>query len=102
MSYHLAHGLTRRTRNTKTLFFSHAHNSTNMEATDPILAALESLRLGEYSTIKETADRFGVERSTLSKRHRGVQGSRATQAEKSRNLDTTQEKQLIKYISRLC
>jgi ParB-like chromosome segregation protein Spo0J len=36
------------------------------------LAAIESLDEGEQFTYKEIADRYGVSRTTLSRRHRGV------------------------------
>jgi transcriptional regulator with XRE-family HTH domain len=39
------------------------------------LAAIESLGEGEEFTYKEIADRYGVSRSTLSRRYRGVQRS---------------------------
>jgi hypothetical protein len=49
------------------------------------------------------ADKWGVARSTLSRRHRGVTVSRAAQAEQSKNLTTTQQQQqqeLLLYIKK--
>ncbi|XTI87387.1 hypothetical protein V2W45_411995 [Cenococcum geophilum] len=66
-----------------------------------INAALEALKLADSIDYTATAKKFGVNRSTLSKRHRGVQGSCEAKAEKSRNLNNTQEDKLIAYIGKL-
>ena len=72
-----------------------------MAPIDRIEAALESLKLADSINYTKTAEEFGVDRTTLSKRHRGVQGSREAQKEKERALNTTQASQLIKYIKML-
>jgi DNA-binding IclR family transcriptional regulator len=43
-----------------------------MGAMEEALAAIESLGEGEKFTYQEIADRYDVNRSTLSRRHRGV------------------------------
>ena len=48
-----------------------------MAPIDDALAALKSLKLGEQPNFTQVADKYGCERSTLSKRWRGVQGSMA-------------------------
>ena len=73
-----------------------------MTAIDPIAAALESLRLGESIGYSEAAKKFGVDRSTLSRRHRGLTGSCAAKVESSRILSNAQEAELIRYIDELC
>ncbi|KAF1346435.1 hypothetical protein EJ07DRAFT_36703, partial [Lizonia empirigonia] len=44
---------------------------------------------------------YSVERSTLSSRHRGVQGSPDAKTDMSRLLNTTQEATFIRYIDEL-
>ena len=90
-----------RTRNAETPKFSPRHNSTKMPPKGDINAALEALKLADSIDYTATAKKFGVNRSTLSKRHRGVQGSCEAKAEKSRNLNNTQEDKLIVYIGKL-
>jgi len=71
---------------------------------DPIEAAiadLESLKLVEKGKIQEIATKYGVNRSTLSKRWRGKQGSRAEMYEDKRLLNDQQEKTLVEYIEGL-
>jgi hypothetical protein len=46
-----------------------------MGAMEDALAAIESLGEGEQFTYKEIAHRYSVNRSILSRRHRGVQRS---------------------------
>jgi len=65
---------------------------------DPIEAALESLKslkLGEKPNYTAIAKKYGVGRSTLSRRHRGLQGTHAQKVNFMRLLNTTQSKQLI-------
>lgn len=66
------------------------------------LAALESLKPGEKVNYTQIAAQYDVDRTTLSKRHRGVQSSYAERSEIQRLLNTTQERELIKYIEELC
>jgi len=66
------------------------------------LAALASLKTGEKINYTKTAKEYGVSRSTLSKRHRGVQGTYAEKHENQRLLSSTQEAELVKYIDNLC
>jgi hypothetical protein len=47
------------------------HNSTNMSRIDEALAAIESLDDCETFTYTEIANRYGVFRFTLDRRHRG-------------------------------
>ena len=66
---HLAHGISRTISKTVEL-----HSSAKMTPIEKALADLESQKCPNYS---KTALLFGVDRSTLSRRHRGVTGSRA-------------------------
>ena len=71
---------------------------SNMEAA---LAAINNLEPGEPFTYTEIAKRFGVNRSTLSQRHRGRRASRAEGYQKLQLLHLHQEQALIAYINRL-
>lgn len=65
------------------------------------LAALESLRPGERVNYTKIAEVYDVDRTTLSKRHRGVQQSRGAQYESQRILNNQQSAQLTKWINNL-
>jgi hypothetical protein len=72
-----------------------------MGAMEDALAAIESLGEGEQFTYKEIAHRYSVNRSTLSRRHRGVQRSIEEYAVTRQLLSPHQEEELVKYIIRL-
>ncbi|KAF2250088.1 hypothetical protein BU26DRAFT_593785 [Trematosphaeria pertusa] len=72
-----------------------------MDPIDAAVEALKSLELGGPPNISQVAREYGVERSRLSKRYRGVQGTNTSRAEKKQLLNTTQEKQLLQYINKL-
>ncbi|KAF7571213.1 hypothetical protein PtrM4_112150 [Pyrenophora tritici-repentis] len=69
---------------------------------DPIQEAIkyiESRKAGDKFSYRQVAKIFGVDRTTLSRRHRGAQRPRDTQAaEDRRNLNPQQEDELIGYI----
>src|SRR5690348_16496167 len=73
-----------------------------MDPIEAALASLESLKLGEKPNYAATARKYGCKRSTLSKRHRGTQGTHAEKCENQRLLNERQEKELVQYIDRLC
>jgi hypothetical protein len=75
--------------------YSINHKSTNMGSIEEALAALDLLEPGERPNYTEVAKTYGVHRSTLSQRHRGVQQSREAQYEAQSNLSHQQSKQLI-------
>jgi hypothetical protein len=66
------------------------------------LAALKSQKPGERINIAQTAKKYNVDRSTLSRRYRGVQTSHAEQYENQRLLNDQQESELVEYIDKLC
>ena len=72
-----------------------------MEPIDQALAALEALKPGESLNYTTVTKIYGVNRSTLSKRHRGLQSSRDIGYENQQLLNDQQEKTLIKYIDLL-
>jgi AcrR family transcriptional regulator len=72
-----------------------------MGAIEDALAALEAQKDGETVSIQGIADRFGVERSTLSRRWRGITHSRAEQYQNRQLLSSIQEQELLQYIDKL-
>ena len=73
-----------------------------MAGLEAALEALKSLKIGEDFEYTEIAKRYGCNRSTLSKRHRGVQQSNQARIENMKLLSTVQEEHLLKYIHKLC
>jgi hypothetical protein len=63
--------------------FSNHDISINMAPIDDALAALETQ---EHPNYKDTAKKFGVDRSRLSRRHRGITTSREEAAKDKRLL----------------
>lgn len=73
-----------------------------MDPIDAALEALKSLDIGEKPNYSQIAKKYGVDRNKLSRRFRGVQGSRAAQYENQQLLNNVQELELVKYIDKLC
>ena len=72
-----------------------------MDLIQAALTAIESRELGEELVYQKYADMFGVNRSTLSRRHRGITRSREDGIEQQRNLSYKQEIELLQYIRTL-
>jgi hypothetical protein len=72
-----------------------------MTAMDESIAAINSRKPGENFTYQSIADQYGVNRITLSQRHRGCQGSRRAEGINRRALSPQQELELCKYIEDL-
>ncbi|KAF2184556.1 hypothetical protein K469DRAFT_780953 [Zopfia rhizophila CBS 207.26] len=72
-----------------------------MQPIEAALESLKSLKPGESPNYTATAKNYGCNRSTLSKRHRRVQGTRAEQYENQRYLTEEQSRTLIAYINKL-
>jgi hypothetical protein len=72
-----------------------------MGSIEEALAELESLEPGKRINYTQVAKKYSVDRSTLSKRHRGVQRSRSYQYENQQVLNNEQSKTLIKWINDL-
>jgi transposase-like protein len=66
-----------------------------MSSIDAALEAINSLKPGDSINYTKIAKEYGVDRSTLSRRHRGVQGPRDHQYEQQRVLTDQHEKELI-------
>jgi hypothetical protein len=68
-------------------------------------AALEDARAPDAAgelVYQKIADWHGVDRSTLSRRHRGVQGTMQQKAEQQQHLTHDEELELVSYIDQLC
>ena len=65
-------------------------------------AALAELNSAESPCIAVVARKYGVERTTLSRRWKGATNTRAQAAEDKRFLNNQQEQQLIQHIRQLC
>lgn len=72
-----------------------------MDAIDAALRAIDAQRPGDQWTYKEIAEDYGVDRSTLSRRHRGITRSKADSAIAQRALHPQQEEELVQYIENL-
>ena len=72
-----------------------------MAPIDDAIASIESREPGEKFTYTEVANRFGVNRVTLSRRHRGCQAPRAAEDSNRRHLNPNQEHKLVQYIQAL-
>ena len=72
-----------------------------MEPIDLALAELASLKAGEKLNYTAVAKKYSANRTTLSKRHRGLQQSRDIQYENQSLLNHQQEKTLVQYIDKL-
>ena len=69
---------------------------------DAALESLQSLKPGEKANYSQTAKKYGVDRSTLSRRHRGVQGTLNERTDNNRFLSIIQETELVRYIKTFC
>jgi hypothetical protein len=69
---------------------------------DPIQAAIEAIESredGASFTYRKVAAEFGVDRTTLSRRHQGSQATSEASHQDRQNLTPQQEEELIKYIN---
>jgi hypothetical protein len=76
-------------------------NSTTMAPIDEAIADLELREQGAQFSLKEIADKHGVERSTLGRRWRGVTRSKEEGYTKQQALSPQQEIELVVYIEKL-
>jgi hypothetical protein len=74
------------------------HNVANMDSIDEAIAAIESLDEGENFTYTAMADQYDVSRTTLSRRHRQIQGSLEDMSINQQKLNPQQELELVQYI----
>jgi hypothetical protein len=67
----------------------------------PIDDALEDLKSQEHPNYSYTAKKYGIERTKLSRRHRGIIGSKEEATEEKRLLNKQQQKNLVQYVNTL-
>jgi hypothetical protein len=72
-----------------------------MSSIDAALAAIDALKPGEKLVYTHIAAEYGVDRTTLARRHQGVASSRSTKAQNQQALHPQQELELLRYIERL-
>jgi uncharacterized protein YerC len=72
-----------------------------MAPIDDALAAIKSLEPGENFTYQAIADKYGVSRCTLSRRHRGCQHDANAKNQAQNKLNPQQEAELIQYVNDL-
>src|ERR1700744_6490891 len=99
--HNLTHVLIWRTNSSDHTATCNCNNFTNMAPIDEALEELESLRPGERFSYTEIANKHGCNRTTLSKRHRGLQGTRAAQYESQRVLTDEQSQTLVEWVNEL-
>jgi transposase-like protein len=72
-----------------------------MALIDEAVADLESRDPGEKVTLKEVAEKWGVNRSTLGRRWRRVIGPRSDGYAQQKAISLLQELELVRYITKL-
>jgi hypothetical protein len=72
-----------------------------MSSIEATLAAIESLMPGEYLLYTKIAEKYGVDRRTLARRHQGASISRNAQAQNQQALHPQQEQELLRCIKQL-
>jgi hypothetical protein len=85
----------------KTAQTSTRNNSTTIAPIDEALAAIEALGPEEKLVYQKIADQYGVDRSTLARRHQRVQNSQEVKHSSQQKLTLQQEAELVKYIEEL-
>jgi len=97
-------GFAQRSPNTKTTNqppTSTRRNSVKMGAIEEAFEEIESLEPGEKFSYQAIANKYGVHRVTLSRRHQGLQAPRDTQTTQQLKLSPQQELELVQYIEGL-
>jgi hypothetical protein len=80
---------------------SNPSDHTNMSPIEDALAEIESLRSIDSICYTTVAEKHGVWRSTLTRRHQATTQSNASKSINQRKLDDQQEQELVRYIGRL-
>jgi hypothetical protein len=78
-----------------------SHISTNMDPINGAIEEIESLRPCKTFSYATMARKYGVVRTTLMCRHKGITASRTTRISHTQKLNPQQEEELIKYIEGL-
>jgi hypothetical protein len=81
--------------------FSTRDNSTTMDPISIAIAELEPQEPGAQLGYRVCAERWGVNRETLRRRHQGLQDTRAGASQQQQNLSPQQEKGPVQYIEEI-
>jgi transposase-like protein len=81
--------------------FTLRDNSTNIDPIQEAISDIKSRASGEAFSYRKVAQKWGVNRTTLARRHQGVQADRAGGGQKHQKLSPQQEDELCKYIEGL-
>jgi hypothetical protein len=81
--------------------FAPRYNSTNIHSILDAITAVNAHKAGDKPLYRQTAKSFGVDRTTLARRHQGKTRSHAGEAQQRMLLSPQQEKQLVGYIEKL-
>jgi hypothetical protein len=85
----------------KLAYTSTRNISTIMAPINNALAAIEALKPGEKLVYGRIAEAYGCDRSTLVRRHQGIQASRNIKDTNQQQLTPQQEQELLEYIQAL-
>jgi hypothetical protein len=72
-----------------------------MAPIDEAIEYLKSLGLGEDFLYQDVAENFGVDRRTLTRRHKGLTQSMTTKHQQQRKITPQAEAELVRYIQSL-
>ncbi|KAF2727567.1 hypothetical protein EJ04DRAFT_134164, partial [Polyplosphaeria fusca] len=72
-----------------------------MGAIEDAIAAIESREPGDSFSYRAIANQFGVNRTTLSRRHQGRQAPMEAKIEAQHKVNLQQEMELVRYIEEL-
>jgi transposase len=76
------------------------HNSTTITAIQEAIEYIESREAGDKFSYRQVAKIFGVDRTTLSRRHKGLQVSHEAKIANQQRLNPQQEDEVVSYIER--
>ena len=74
------------------------HNSTNMDPIQEAIREIESCELGEQFSYQQLAKKYGVNRCTLARRHKGIHEAHGL---RRLSLHPHHETELVQYIDTL-
>jgi hypothetical protein len=78
------------------------HNSTTISPIDAAIEEIKSLAPGEKFSYRKIAEKYGVEQTTLARRHQAKNQPRLVKSLQQRAVTPAQEQELILYINKQC
>jgi transposase len=101
VSWHKVRRVTNRATPSQSLHTLTCRNSMDLDPINAAIAAIESRELGESFSYREIAEKFGVVRSTLTRRHKRFIDASQVPYNNRLKVHPQQEKELLQYITRL-